>query len=184
MTELEPSLIPTRKEYSFWDEKARDRAIAHVRAHGKYPSLMAKAAGVSYQTLRHYLKEDQEFADLVQAALDERNLELETEARRRAVEGVTRKKWDKDGNLLEEEKVYSDRLMEKLLEANDPSKFRPREKDGGTNAVGGVLLIPIVTDGSVSDPQRLMDRLAELSEGQRILQENGERAERSQHDPD
>ncbi len=173
--ELEPSIIPTRKEYGRFDEAAKERVKAFVRDHGKFLRLMAQAANVSYQTICHYLKNDVEFRDEIEAIIEQRNIELEQEARRRAVEGVTRKKYDKDGNLIEEEQVYSDRLMEKLLEANNPEKFRP-QRDGGSAAIsGGVLLIPVAS--IPNDPSEISNRLTQLTDLQQRLQEEGERSE-------
>ena len=144
--------------------------IQFVRSSGYYPGLMAKVASVSRETIRLYIKEDPEFKAAIDDALEERNLELEQEARRRAVDGVIRKKYDKDGNILEEERVYSDRLMEKLLEA-DHEKFKPKNpfaKDGG---IGGVLLIPVIPADQAVSVTDLSARLEQLSVKQRTLEE-------------
>lgn len=153
-----------------FDDAAKERVINFVRSSGYYPGLMAKVASVSRETIRLYMKEDPVFKAAIDDALEERNAELETEARRRAVEGVTRRKYDKDGNLLEEEQVYSDRLMERLLEA-DIEKFKsknPFAKDGG---VGGVLLIPVIPAEKAVSIEDLSARLEKLSVTQRSLEE-------------
>jgi len=153
-----------------FDQAAKDRVIQFVRSSGYYPGLMAKVASVSRETIRLYIKEDPEFKAAIDDALEERNLELEQEARRRAVDGVIRKKYDKDGNILEEERVYSDRLMEKLLEA-DHEKFKPKNpfaKDGG---IGGVLLIPVIPADQAVSVTDLSARLEQLSVKQRTLEE-------------
>lgn len=172
-TDLESALI--RKEYRFWDDKAKKRVLDFVREHGRRPALMAKVAGVSYETLRQYLKNDEAFRDEIEAIVDERNCELEAEARRRAMEGSVRKKYDREGNLIEEEQIFSDTLMVKLLEANDPSKFRPQKEGGASSFTGGVLLIPMKGDRSIeSDPSALMKRLEDLSDFQNDLREKAE----------
>ena len=176
-TELEPSIIPMRKEYVIFTDDLKRKVVDFVREHGRHVKLMARLVNVSPETIQEHFKRDPVFRDMVDEALAERNSELEAEARRRAIKGVTRKKWDKDGNLLEEEQVYSDRLMEKLLEADMPDRFRnanPFAKDG---QVGGVLLIPVlkIGEGSAEDMQR---RLDELSNVQRVLEDEGSSASR------
>jgi len=173
---LEAEIIPTRKEYRKWDEEAKARVLSFVREHGRHHALMAKVAGISRETLRVKIKEDPEFADEIEAILDERNVELEREARRRAMEGVTRRKYDKDGRLLEEEQVFSDTLMVKLLEAENPGKFG-RQRDQGVGAIsGGVLLIPVKMEGEGSnDPEALAKRLEDLSAFQDDLRREAEK---------
>jgi hypothetical protein len=52
------------------------------------------------------------------------------------VEGVVRKRYDKDGNILSEEVVYSDSLLALLLKANKPEKFAERTKTDLTSSDG------------------------------------------------
>lgn len=61
---------------------------------------------------------------------------LEKAAHHRAVHGVRRLKFFKDEPIIDpitgnpyEEREYSDRLLIKLLEANDPEKYRPRSEN-------------------------------------------------------
>lgn len=166
----ETDLIPTRKEYRHLGPEEKVKVVAFVRDHGYYIGLMAKCVGISRETLRVHMKNDLDFKADLDDALEERNAELETEARRRAVEGVERTKYDKDGNILEKERVYSDRLMEKLLEA-DNEKFKaknPFAKDGG---IGGVLLIPVVPAEQAVSVTDLSARLERLSVKQRELED-------------
>jgi len=64
---------------------------------------------------------------------------LEDEAWRRAVDGVDRVIFNKKGVAVGIETRYSDRLMEKLLAANLPEKYKERVEEtmiGGATAVG------------------------------------------------
>ena len=64
---------------------------------------------------------------------------LEDEAWRRAVEGDDRVIYNKKGIAVGIEKRYSDRLMEKLLAANLPEKYKDRVEEtmiGGATAIG------------------------------------------------
>lgn len=161
---------PTRKAYQFFDEAAQERAINFCRDHGRYVKLMAKAAGVSKAVMTHYLNHDESFKERIDEVLEERSIALENEARRRAIEGVTRRKYDKDGKLLEEEQVYSDRLMERLLEA-DIEKFKPKSNPFGQAVQGGVLLIPLVAPEKARSAEDLAKRLEDLSVIQHDLEQ-------------
>jgi len=94
---------------------------------------------------RHYqwLDAKEEYADAFRDAHEEAIDRLESEARRRACEGVVTIKFDKDGNPLRDprkvdedgllkdgcddpwyyEHTYSDNLLAKLLAAHRPEKF-------------------------------------------------------------
>lgn len=175
MTDLEPSIIPTRKPYQLMTDEGKAKIVAFVRENGRYLGLMAQVAGVSKETLRQHMKEDLEFAGEIEDAIEARNRHLEEAAYKRAVKGVIRRKYDKDGNLIEKERVYSDRLLEKLLDANHPDKFR-RDKDQGVGGpIGGVLVIPLVAQPMTTDPSEISKRLNELSSLQDRLQEDGEK---------
>lgn len=86
------------------------------------------AAGVHRGTIKRRREADAKFNEAFLAALDDASDSLESEARRRAVEGVTRCRYNKDGDLVSEEIVYSDSLMLALLKANKPDKFAERSK--------------------------------------------------------
>jgi hypothetical protein len=75
--------------------------------------------------LRHT---DADFAAAWRTAEDEGTDLLEEEAQRRAVEGVPRETFDKDGNLIRRETVYSDTLLILLLKARRPEKYRDNAK--------------------------------------------------------
>lgn len=164
--ELEPSLIPTRKDYVLVTPEKLKKVVDFVREHGKHHRLMAQLIGITRETLRQHLKNNEAFAEAIDLAMEERCKALEDEARRRAMVGVTRRKYDKNGQLLEEEQVYSDRLMERLLEADMPERFRPN-RGGQILETGGVLLIPV--GGPAMSPEEITQRLEKLTEVQTDL---------------
>ena len=94
----------------------------HVFADTGIARAAAQAAGVSTRTVRRTLKTDKKFAKRYRHALDDANQALEMEARRRAVSGVPVPRMYK-GEVVTTVQEYSDRLMEKLLEANMPDKY-------------------------------------------------------------
>lgn len=67
---------------------------------------------------------------------------LESEAVRRAVEGVQEPIYSKNGKLVGHRRKYSDALLLKLLEANNPEKFKVTEKKPDNNDVRVNVYIP------------------------------------------
>lgn len=100
--------------------------------------VAAEAIGFTTATMKKLRDTDNEFDELFQEALDDNADALEQEARRRAVEGVTRSKvlGFKDDYEIVEEQHYSDTLLLRLLEANNPAKFTNRSKTEITNPDG------------------------------------------------
>ena len=99
----------------------------------------AKAADVTRR--RHYTwLEDPEYRAAFEVAHEEAIDGLELEARRRAIQGVRRLKFDKDGKPLRdpdtgkpyEERIYSDALMIFLLKAARPGVYRDRVEHTGS----------------------------------------------------
>lgn len=90
----------------------------------------------TYATISKWRREDEQFSAAYDEALDFAADALEAEARRRAIEGVRRTRYDKDGKLIAEEQVYSDTLLIHLLKANKPEKFAERTKSEITSPDG------------------------------------------------
>lgn len=94
----------------------------------------AAAAGCSRQNVRYLRVNNAEFEAAVRDALDEACDLLEAEARRRAVEGVERLKFDQRGNVINDPRTgqpyididYSDTLLIFLLKAHRPELYRER----------------------------------------------------------
>lgn len=83
------------------------------------------------------------------AALDEakelskeaKALACEEELERRAFEGTTKHTYDKDGYLLKTEIQQNDKLLEKLLQVNDPDTYAPPSKSPGFSLGNNNVLI-------------------------------------------
>jgi hypothetical protein len=97
-----------------------------------------REAKVSRPAVHSWRSKDPEFSAAYDAALEDAGDALESEARRRAIEGVERRRFDKDGNVVLEEVVYSDSLMALLLKANKPDKFADRSKSEITSPDGSL----------------------------------------------
>lgn len=117
-----------------------------------------KLSGMRRADLLAKKRDDPDFAEAFNEALAISNDALEAEARRRAVEGVEELviqsgspvyHLDAKGNILCDElgepipikkKVYSDKLLETMLKANMPEKYRENVKVDHA-VTGGVLLL-------------------------------------------
>ncbi|MES2360129.1 MAG: hypothetical protein V4529_17440 [Gemmatimonadota bacterium] len=120
----------------------------------------AEAAGVTNQCIYLWQEKSDEFAAACQAARESAYDRLEAEALRRAVDGVVRKRPIVVGREVVDYEIiteYSDRLLEVLLKACRPDKYRERQSvehsgPGGT---------PIAFD-AVDQRSALADRIASL----------------------
>ncbi len=101
----------------------RARFLASLR---KTPnvSLACVNAGISRNAAYDWRRVDEKFATAWEEALSVAIGYLEEEARRRAVEGVYRVRYHKDGQVLEEWREYSDTLLLRLLAAQHPKYQR------------------------------------------------------------
>jgi len=93
-------------------------------------SFSAKSIGSGPTTVHRHINEDPDFKALVDEAKEIAADALEAEARRRAVEGVRRGIYYQ-GERVDTELHFSDRMLEILLKANKPEKFRERFEHTG-----------------------------------------------------
>ena len=138
----------TRKNREYAITAAHQTAFLEAYAQLGVITYAAKKAGID--RIRHYeWMADREkypdyparFEDAHQKACDS----LESEARRRAVEGWQQPVYQK-GELVGEITLYSDRLLELLLKAKRGNEFRERQSVEHTGRDGG----PIETSQLVS----------------------------------
>lgn len=110
----------------------------------------AKISGWNRESAYVARREDPDFKDAWDNALEMAWDALEEEARRRAVHGVLEPIYYQ-GQLVDKVRKYSDQLLSKLLEGRRPGTFRPAQKvevagpDGGPVPV--VLNIPPRAEG-------------------------------------
>lgn len=110
----------TQKQ-TFLDALARTGIVADA---------MREAGIKTYNTPINWRQNDEEFAKGFDEAMREAADAVESEARRRAIEGVTRQKMlgSGDNAILIEEQQYSDTLLLALLKAKKPDEFADRSK--------------------------------------------------------
>lgn len=106
---------------------------------GLSPSASAREIGVCYTTVKAWRAKDREFTIAWDDALDEGTDGLEDEAHRRAVTGISKPVYYK-GEVVGETVEYSDGLLNTLLQARRPWKFR-RFQDSNPNASAPAFVV-------------------------------------------
>lgn len=109
-------------------------------------TIACAAAGWSRQVPLSLRRADKTFADRWEHATENAADILEAAALQRAVHGVQEDVWwkPKEGSpeVIGHKVIYSDKLLETLLKANRPEKFRERSEVKHEANKGGVLVVP------------------------------------------
>jgi len=131
--------------------QARARAFLVELAQSGNVTGACAVAGVSRKQVYRIKARDKAFGELWDEAIQMAVDTLEAECRRRAVEGVERIKYDRQGKLLQTERVYSDKLMELLLRAKRPAEYR--DKENTLNVALGISFQMVGLDSDAQSPQ-------------------------------
>lgn len=114
-------------------------------------SKACKIVSIGRRTAYEWREQDEEFAKLWDDAIEVGYDLLEEEARRRAHDGLVKKKFNKDGTAVIDpetgqqyyERQYSDTLLMFLLKGGRPEKYRERTQMEVTGKDGAPLLGPL-----------------------------------------
>jgi len=121
------------------DDRAKGIFLAEYSEHGRIGHA-AQAAGVTAQTVRRHMEADPEFAEACgEAEIAYRDKLLEHH-QNLVFEGTTKITYDRNGNVVGEEKIYPIRLIELELKAHD-ERYRDK-KEVDMKVSGGVLIAP------------------------------------------
>lgn len=120
-------------------------------------SRSCREAKVGRRTLYTWLEQDARFKRLYNEALEMAVDELEEEARRRAVDGVTRPIYQ-GGEHVGDVQEYSDTLLCLLLKGRKPEVYRERREYTGKD---GSPLFPAPEKLSDEEIEETLQRLAE-----------------------
>ena len=115
----------------------------------------ARAANIHPSTHYRWLANGDEYCEQFRIAQIEAADGLESEARRRAVEGVRRYKFNRNGEPILHpvtggpyyELVYSDALLITLLKANLPAKYGDRVESKHTGSAETKILVYLPENG-------------------------------------
>ena len=121
------------------DDRAKGIFLAEYSQHGRIGHA-AQAAGVTAQTVRRHMEVDQEFGEACIEAEHSYRDRLIEHHQNLVFEGTTKVTYDRQGNVVSEEKVYPIRLIELELKKHDEGYRDKREVD--VKVSGGVLIAP------------------------------------------
>lgn len=121
------------------NDQQKDIFYLSLRENG-LEATSAKLAGVSLRAVHREYERDEAFHESCIDAMEEMADELEAEARRRAVEGVTEGVYYQ-GDRVDDKQVYSDTLLAKLLTGRRPTVFGDKREI--TGAKGGAINVVI-----------------------------------------
>ncbi len=104
-----------------------------IKALGECPNITRAAgkANISRQTAFEHKKRIPQFAAAWEDAIEQGCESLETAAYIRGVEGIPRSRSDKDGNVIEEWREYSDVLLALLMKGRLPKIYRDKVEHSG-----------------------------------------------------
>lgn len=122
-----------------FDDEAKARFLDEYRKWGRMGESAA-AAGVSKQTVRKAMMEDEEFGEAMMAAEEEYKDKLIGHHQDLVFNGQERVSYDRNGNVVSRETIYPIRLIELELKKHDPGYREKREVE--VTQKGGVLVAP------------------------------------------
>lgn len=134
--------------------QARQRAFLAAFAKTGSIGLAAKAAKVHRSTHYDWLKEDEDYGAQFESAQDEAVDALEVEARRRAMKGTRRKRFNPKTGEAFFEFEYSDTLLIFLLKANAPAKYRDRVSLDANVQTNSKIVVELPAKEFLEDDQK------------------------------
>jgi hypothetical protein len=122
-----------------FDEKAKGVFLDEYSKWGRIGEASA-AAGVTTQTVRKAIEEDEDFAEAMLIAEEDYRDKLISHHQNLVFNGTQKENYDRNGNLVSRETIYPIRLIELELKKHDPG-YRDKQEIA-VNHTGGVLLAP------------------------------------------
>lgn len=130
-----------------FDETAKGIFLEEFAKWGRMGEA-ASAAGVSTQTVRKHMEEDEDFAEALMIQEEDYRTKLISHHQNLLFNGVTKRRYDKEGNVVEETQEYPIRLIELELKKHDKG-YRDKQQLEIEHK-GGVLVTPAEV-GTVDD---------------------------------
>lgn len=122
-----------------FDDRAKGVFLEEYRKWGRMGESAA-AAGVTPQTVRKAMEEDEDFAEACLMAENDYQDKLISHHQNLVFNGTVKKSYDRNGNLVSEETIYPIRLIELELKKHDAG-YRDKQ-EVAINHTGGVLIAP------------------------------------------
>lgn len=149
-----------------FDDEAKARFLAVYARWGRMGEA-ASAAGVSSQTVRKALEEDEDFAEAMLIQEEEYKEKLIAHHQDLVFNGVEKNRYDKDGNLIETSRDYPIRLIELELKKHDKAYRDKQELE--INHKGGVLVAPAEMS-SVDDWEKRFGEAKDVTPGPDLIE--------------
>lgn len=136
--------------------KKKRRVFLDVLAKTGRVSEAARACGYTdTATLQHYRRNDEEFAEAWEFALESAAHVLEEEAIRRAVDGVLEPVYYK-GKVAGYKTAHSDPLLMFILRGLKPGTYRDSARGGDMNINFGIAVLPMTAQSEDQWEQRAL----------------------------
>lgn len=142
-----------------FDDDQKEIFLDHYAENGRKCDA-ATAAGVSLRTVNNHIENDPDFEEGFDAARAAFTDKVVNHHHKLVFEGEIHKKFNKDGELIEERHVYPIRLVELELKRREPAYRDKQEID--LNHGGGVMIAP--ADMTPEDWVREQEKLNETRE--------------------
>lgn len=142
-----------------FDDKQKEIFLDEYRKWGRMGEAAA-AAGVSTQTVRKHLADDEDFAEAMMVAENEYKDKLIAHHQNLVFNGQEKTTYDRNGNIVSTETVYPVRLIELELKKHDPG-YRDKQEVAVTHS-GGVLVAPAEM-GSIDDWEKRFSKAKDVT---------------------
>jgi hypothetical protein len=160
---------PERRKFvsrSLIAKKKRNAFLRILAGNGGRVSDAAHAVGYSDTgVLRKYRKEDEEFAEAWDQAMEAAGDAVEAEAYRRAMDGTMEPVFYQ-GEIVGYKPTFSDTLLAMLLKKHRPDDYRDSRHGGGTSINFGIAVLP----ATATDDESWEKGAIEMHEGQEVIQ--------------
>lgn len=122
----------SHKSYSAAKHDKHLALLLQYLCHGCSLNAIIRQLGITWAVVKHATVARPDFAEALEEAknlsVTAKVLYCEEELERRAFIGTSKQCYDKDGYLIRTEVTQNDKLLEKVLQVNDPEKFAPAAK--------------------------------------------------------
>lgn len=147
--------------------------LIFLKEYGKWGRMgdAASAAGVTPQTVRHYMEEDEEFGEAVMLQENEYRDKLIGHHQNLLFNGTQKESYDRNGNLVSTETVYPIRLIELELKKHDKGYRDKQELE--INHTGGVLVAPAET-ATIGDWEKRFGKAKDITPAVPVIEEADE----------
>jgi hypothetical protein len=142
-----------------FDEEAKGRFLREYLKWGRMGDAAA-VAGVTINTVKSHMREDEEFGEAVMMAEQHYTDKLISHHQDLVFNGTQKDNYDRNGNLVSSETIYPIRLIELELKKHDPGyrdKAELEVKHGG-----GVLVAPAEMT-SIEDWETKFNKMKDIS---------------------